>query len=374
MEPGRERKRVLRGTHRTRAPEDTWELVRPLLRDLGISRVADVTWLDDLGIPVFQAIHPRGRSFAVSQGKGLTRDLARVSAVMEGIEGLAAERPPVALRSATAVELTLDYDVGNLALPGHAGTARRARLDWCDARDLLGGGTSYVPAPVVSLDWTVHARWAPRLFPSTSDGLASGNTYAEAALHGLLELVERHAVAVSPGIRVDMTAPLPPDAVALARLVAAAGGVVDVWFHPHPSRLPVFSALLRDDRHPVPYGGSGCHLDPQVALCRAITEAAQSRATVIAGSRDDLGPAVYRWRRARPLAAAPGTPDRRVSVGNVLTAATVTASDDVATDLHRVLGALGPDHPHVLATDLSVADGVHVVKVVVPTLSLPAGH
>lgn len=373
MDPGRERKRVLRGTHRTRAPEDTWELVRPMLRGLGISRVADVTWLDDLGIPVFQAIHPRGRSFAVSQGKGLTRDLARVSAVMEGIEGLAAERPPVALRSATAVELTLDYDVGNLALPGHAGTARRARLDWCDARDLLGGGTSYVPAPVVSLDWTVHARWAPRLFPSTSDGLASGNTYAEAALHGLLELVERHAVAWSRPRGVSAVE-LPPDVDDLASRVARAGAELDLWFHPHSLGLPVFSARIRDHRFPVPFDGSGCHLDAQVALCRAITEAAQSRATVIAGSRDDLGPAVYRWRRARPLAAAPGTPDRRVSVGDVLTAATVTASDDVATDLHRVLGALGPDHPHVLATDLSVADGVHVVKVVVPTLSLPAGH
>jgi ribosomal protein S12 methylthiotransferase accessory factor len=34
--------------------------------------------------------------------------------------------------------------------------------------------------------------------------------------------------------------------------------------------------------------GSGCHPAPDVAVCRALTEAAQSRLTYIAGSRDDL--------------------------------------------------------------------------------------
>jgi ribosomal protein S12 methylthiotransferase accessory factor len=34
--------------------------------------------------------------------------------------------------------------------------------------------------------------------------------------------------------------------------------------------------------------GSGCHPDKGIALCRALTEAAQSRLTSIAGSRDDI--------------------------------------------------------------------------------------
>jgi ribosomal protein S12 methylthiotransferase accessory factor len=40
-------------------------------------------------------------------------------------------------------------------------------------------------------------------------------------------------------------------------------------------------------------GGCGCHPDPVRAALRAITEAAQSRLTAIAGSRDDFSPRIY---------------------------------------------------------------------------------
>jgi ribosomal protein S12 methylthiotransferase accessory factor YcaO len=35
--------------------------------------------------------------------------------------------------------------------------------------------------------------------------------------------------------------------------------------------------------------GAGCHLDPTLALSRALCEAAQTRLTRIAGTRDDIG-------------------------------------------------------------------------------------
>src|SRR5262245_66558882 len=40
--------------------------------------------------------------------------------------------------------------------------------------------------------------------------------------------------------------------------------------------------------------GYGCHPDRDVALSRALTEAAPSRLALIAGTRDDLLPAYYR--------------------------------------------------------------------------------
>jgi ribosomal protein S12 methylthiotransferase accessory factor len=56
------------------------------------------------------------------------------------------------------------------------------------------------------------------------------------------------------------------------------------------TRVPVYVASLYDrrDRHVGVYGGYGAHLDPAVAMMRALTEAAQSRLTYIAGSRDDF--------------------------------------------------------------------------------------
>lgn len=44
--------------------------LRPLQAAMGITRLADVTGLDRIGVPVFAAIQPNARSVAVSQGKG----------------------------------------------------------------------------------------------------------------------------------------------------------------------------------------------------------------------------------------------------------------------------------------------------------------
>ena len=59
---------------------------------MGITRLADVTGLDRIGVPVFQAIRPLSRSVSVSQGKGLDPDAARASALMEAVETWHAER------------------------------------------------------------------------------------------------------------------------------------------------------------------------------------------------------------------------------------------------------------------------------------------
>ena len=54
-----------------------------------------------------------------------------------------------------------------------------------------------------------------------------------------------------------------------------------------------------------PCAGSGCHLSADIALSRALTEAAQSRLTVIAGSRDDLFRSTY-----EPVKDAPPNRER----------------------------------------------------------------
>src|SRR5258706_3900116 len=85
-------KKTYRGeTHRTVSPEDTITRLNPYLPLMGITRVANVTGLDRIGIPVVMACRPNSRSVAVSQGKGVNLWAAKASAVMETIEGYHAE-------------------------------------------------------------------------------------------------------------------------------------------------------------------------------------------------------------------------------------------------------------------------------------------
>jgi ribosomal protein S12 methylthiotransferase accessory factor len=93
------------GTHRAVPPSETVARLRPLMPALGITRLADVTGLDRIGVPVFQAIRPLSRSVSVSQGKGLDADAARASALMEAAETWHAERAETPLRLARERDL-----------------------------------------------------------------------------------------------------------------------------------------------------------------------------------------------------------------------------------------------------------------------------
>ena len=82
--------RTLKGytvdTHRTVSTQETMTRVSPFLQQMGITRIANVTGLDTIGIPVVMVTRPNSRSVAVSQGKGLSLTAAKASGVMEAIE------------------------------------------------------------------------------------------------------------------------------------------------------------------------------------------------------------------------------------------------------------------------------------------------
>jgi YcaO-like protein with predicted kinase domain len=89
---GHTAKTYMRGTHRLIPPAETLARLKPLLPQMGITRLANVTGLDTIGIPVVMSVRPCSRSLSVSQGKGLDLDSAKASAAMESIEGYHAER------------------------------------------------------------------------------------------------------------------------------------------------------------------------------------------------------------------------------------------------------------------------------------------
>ena len=85
----------VRGTHRAMDPALTLARIRPHLPKAGITRIADITDLDTLEVPVAVAIRPASGTLAVEGGKGITREAAFASAAMEGIERYVAEEAPV---------------------------------------------------------------------------------------------------------------------------------------------------------------------------------------------------------------------------------------------------------------------------------------
>ncbi|MFJ8755308.1 YcaO-like family protein [Streptomyces sp. NPDC102441] len=377
-------KAYFEGTHRTRHPDQTWEATRPLLMAYGITRVADVTGLDDLGIPVAMAVRPLTRTLSVAQGKGATLAAARVSAAMEAIEVWHGERAvPTAEVRAPADSLDLPYPV--TALESHPGSLVTGRtvMNWITARSTPDREPVLVPAACVQLGREAHDRWRLHLPSASTNGLASGNTRAEAVVHALAELIERDtisALADRPG-RGQLVDP-DPDSVedehcaGLIGRLQAAGAWLELWHLPNRFGVPVMSCYLwREDQPALLVSGSGAHLDPHVALSRAITEAAQSRLTQITGSREDIHPAAYRAavQRSPQPAGGPGVSWAEVAAQYTTGFAT---DDGEAEHLAARIEAVTGHHP--LVVDLTHGPYQRrefaVVKVLAPTLRYDARH
>lgn len=375
-------KRFRAGTHRIVDPATTLARVLPLAPDMGITRVAVLTGLDVLGIPVAAATRPNSRSIAVHQGKGVTLAAAKASAVMEAVETFHAETMALPLRFAARGELADAVDPAEL--PRAAGrVADDARILWVEARDLMGGGRIFVPQELVGADYTHPAPPGTGWLQATTSGLASGNHWLEAVLHGLYEVVERDAIALwrAGGERARDARAVDLDSVdsemnrAVLARYRAADVAVQVWDVTSDIALPCFVALAVAPEGAdgvEPELGSGCHADRDIALSRALTEAAQARLTRISGARDDFAPDGY-GRSARVERSAMArhwlrTPARR-AFHLAPSCAGATLRGDLDTTLDRLAAA---GLRQVAYVDLTqAAFGIPVARVIVPGLEGP---
>lgn len=288
----------LQGTYRERTPEQTLELLsNDLFQAYGITRVANITGLDDIGIPVYIAIRPNSKSLSVAQGKGISHELAKLSAIMESIEVWYAEN----MTDKAIVQRGVYQSDSDMIAPTlfSSSVSSTDEFDWIEVTNLIDKNSKLLPKALYSLDTTEENQ----VFDVSSNGLASGNTNDEAIIHSLCELVERDATTKwyeKPEREQDESL-LQLETInneSLLRLqqkIAAKGLTLFVWDITTINAIPAYyCALLEEDTVPYTlFTGQGAHFDSDVALSRAITEACQARLTFISGSRDDIFPRYY---------------------------------------------------------------------------------
>ncbi len=371
------RKAYRNETQRTTSPEETLARVEKALPAAGITRVADITSLDRVGIPVFSSIRPTAGRGAISvyNGKGATPTEARVSAIMEGIERYSAEVPDGCelcvrqygeiARKGPALDPSL------MILPRRADPAMP--VPWVMGYDLVHDEDMMVPASAVF--HPLPAEY-PQLFRTSTNGLASGNTLEEAVFHALMEVIERDAWSLAEASRktgprvTGIHEPLPCN---LLSRFSSAGVEVHVKDITSDIGIPTFAAVSDDLqlRDPALLTiGMGSHTNACIALLRALTEVAQSRVTQIHGAREDTPTADMRKRmgyeRVRRMNgywfdAAADEPFEQVPSYD---------TDDFLSDITMTIGRLREAGMNrVIAVDLTRPEiGVPVVRVIVPGL------
>jgi len=369
------------------------------LPQLGITRLADTTGLDRLGIPTHSCVRPgTSDSVWVYSGKGFTPEASRVSAIMECIERTSALWSAASVRIARRGELAGRWPVLGPERFTEASAPADDRPEAWVLAHRVRGGRAWVPAALVFLGRPADAAINWRLVAQTSNGLGAGPTRDQALAHALEELIERDTVSCSElrashagsaalaaiaraagldiaaaltGFRDDVDlaitidpATLPARAVELVRRFEAIGVRVVVKYLPGDLGVPVFGAAAIEELgfdNVLAAAGFAASYDPAQAVCRALLEVAQSRATDRQGAREDCGHAEKDRHAAPPAAHWLATPGRAVAFGALPWAARI---GDRVCHYTRALTAVGLDD--VLYHAFHAPAGIHVVRALVP--------
>ena len=390
LDPGRPEapKNHRAGTHRLVSPEETLESVRRFFPVMGITRVADITGLDVIGLPVVTVCRPNSRAVTVSLGKGLELAAAKASGVMESIEAFMAERITLPLVLGSVNDLRSSHPLVEVdLLPRTTDSVYHpdAPILWIEGRELFTGAPRWVPYEMVHTAYTLPKPTGTGCFIATSNGLASGNHLLEAISHAICEIVERDAA--------TLHAVRPPEDTALRRIDArtvddasciealgridGAGMSVALWDMTSDIGIPAFICRIAERRQPPAVTandaeGMGCHPDRNVALLRALTEAAQARLGCISGSRDDPAGGDYGYGMDQETPPAPEADPGGEAVRDFATVP-VFDGDSFDADVAWELAALGSAGiSEVVAVDLTREEfGIPVVRVIVPGLEGP---
>lgn len=332
-----QKKWTLNGTSRVIPVENTLSHILEISKKIGLTRIADITYMDKLYIPNYSCVLPGTEDYIwVYSGKGPTKKHAKVSAIMESIERYSSLPTNYTRKFITGTfnELKESYNLlhpDDLVEPLTFDFQNDMLMDYVEGYDIINKENILVPAALALFRYTPNS---PSLNPFAfhhTNGLASGNVFEEAVCHALCEVIERDAISLA-----QLRASAIPfhilskihhnlriqgyhiNSISKEQFIDDNSLYQDVKICQEDNFQPVTNLIKKfkkfnirliikdittDIKIPTfnaacvewishDYGylaeGHGTHPDKRIAILRAITEVSQTRAANIQGARDDL--------------------------------------------------------------------------------------
>lgn len=332
-----QKKWTLNGTSRVIPVENTLSHILEISKKIGLTRIADITYMDKLYIPNYSCVLPGTEDYIwVYSGKGPTKKHAKVSAIMESIERYSSLPTNYTRKFITGTfnELKESYNLlhpDDLVEPLTFDFQNDMLMDYVEGYDIINKENILVPAALALFRYTPNSHSLNPFAFHHTNGLASGNVFEEAVCHALCEVIERDAISLA-----QLRASAIPfhilskihhnlriqgyhiNSISKEQFIDDNSLYQDVKICQEDNFQPVTNLIKKfkkfnirliikdittDIKIPTfnaacvewishDYGylaeGHGTHPDKRIAILRAITEVSQTRAANIQGARDDL--------------------------------------------------------------------------------------
>jgi ribosomal protein S12 methylthiotransferase accessory factor YcaO len=413
---------------RVKSPDDTLAQIIPICKNIGVTRISDITYMDKLYIPNYSIFLPGTEdSIWVYSGKGPTKIQARVSGLMESIERFSSLSSTYSKKfiRGTYLEMSKSYnkvlhpdEVVEPTLPTYSD--KYSNIDFIPGFDLQNNQEVLVPAQLVLSKYSTKPPSEHAFLYSHTNGLASGSVMEEAICHALCEVIERDAVSIADLCAssipytffkkiysLNQTGAIRYPQVTDDQFVDDSSIFQDVdiseiskQYEPIKFLVKRFrdanvSLLIKDITQKdigIPtfvassiewitsdYGyfakGYGTHVDARIALIRAITELSQTRAGNIQGARDDLKKIQYKqndeiYKRKWQFMTTSSRTNKNNNKSLLFSEIKTYLKEDILDDIKLILKKLKKAGlRRAIIVDLTNPDiGIPVVRAIVPGL------
>lgn len=372
--------------HRAINPEKTILNHENKLKIAGITRITEITHLDRVGIPVYSAIRPTAQDGGVSvyAGKGAEKNQAKASAMMEGFERYSAEKQEIDNENSlisTTEDLENFINPHDLILPeiSKKFDFNDTSLEWTISTDIITEKEYYIPSNAVFHPFI--PKNSQSIFKGNTNGLASGNILEEAVLHGILEVIERDAWSIFELTKINkkriITENIENQLInSLLQKFKKESINIKLIDMTADIDIPTIAAIADDTLLKDPALltlGVGTHLNPEIAILRALTEVAQSRATQIHGAREDTTRADFMRkagyeRMKRMNSHYFKDNEKEINLEEIENKSTDSFKLDIETAIFELKKS---SIKNVLFTNLNRKEiGIDVVRVIIPGMEL----
>lgn len=239
-------------------------------------------------------------SFEMGAGKGMTKTQAYFSAGFEIIEHITRQYTGdiqiIEAKYKDVKKFAIDLpNISNTIMNKNTSYDKfdeNTEIDWVVGNSVLSDEKKLIPA---FMTFMFDVELKGTLFGTSSTGVASGSTLEDAILHGLFEVIEHDAWIIGqsnpyvlPKVNYDSSAnPKIKEIVSKIRMM---GYDIVTRDYTNDLEIPVYRTYItnRNNYSQYSYNGIGCHINPEIALERSITEAIQFCDESFGGAQSSL--------------------------------------------------------------------------------------
>lgn len=261
---------------------DLFIALEKICKDIGVSRIAEITGYEDQLIYVFQSIRPDSKHLIVDSGKGITREKALISCSVEAIERYSAEN---------YLNQIVDVKIGDIESPIRSQIINNLTplsIKCLEGFDFYNPEKkTFIPNDLIRYQNNTSSEYHLRYFRSGTTGFGSHINKDKALFSCLIEILERDAIASkNTKFRIDIDT-LPEKFKKYINWIYKVTNKFNLLYHSSDYDVNTFSTYSSDYEMKGGLIGMGCGYKIEEALENSLIESIQTWLMKVSGSRDD---------------------------------------------------------------------------------------